>query len=112
MVVGFWKQKAGIDDEIGREYEILGIGGSWFGSRERRRRAALRLAARLVRPRLDRARRSWRSSGPARRRRACIDRMHLNGMEQPGHYRLADLPSTVWPPPVEAGEHVTQESHG
>src|SRR4249919_4102537 len=31
MVIGFWKQKAGIDDEDGHEYEILGIGGSWFG---------------------------------------------------------------------------------
>ena len=28
MVIGFWKQKAGIDDENGHEYEILGIGGS------------------------------------------------------------------------------------
>ena len=27
----------------------------------------------------------------------------------PGHYRPEDLPSTVWLPPVEAGEHVTQE---
>jgi hypothetical protein len=26
----------------------------------------------------------------------------------PGHYHLADLPSTVWPPPVEAGQYVTQ----
>ena len=32
MVVGFWKQRSGIiDDETGKEYEILGIGGSWFG---------------------------------------------------------------------------------
>ena len=32
MVVGFWKQKSGItDDATGQEYEILGIGGSWFG---------------------------------------------------------------------------------
>ena len=32
MVVGFWKQKSGItDDATGKEYEILGIGGSWFG---------------------------------------------------------------------------------
>ncbi|MBW8752494.1 MAG: hypothetical protein JF565_13885 [Propionibacteriales bacterium] len=39
-----------------------------------------------------------------------LDRMSLNGMEQPGHYRLDDLPSTVWPPPVERGDFVTQES--
>ena len=32
MVLGFWKQRSGItDDATGREYEILGIGGSWFG---------------------------------------------------------------------------------
>ena len=32
MIVGFWKQRSGIiDDETGKEYEILGIGGSWFG---------------------------------------------------------------------------------
>ena len=39
---------------------------------------------------------------------ALLDRMSLNGMEQPGHYRLRDLPSTVWPPPVERGDYVTQ----
>ena len=32
MVLGFWKQRSGItNDATGREYEILGIGGSWFG---------------------------------------------------------------------------------
>ena len=32
MVLGFWKQRSGIiNDETGEEYEILGIGGSWFG---------------------------------------------------------------------------------
>src|SRR3546814_7086308 len=32
MVLGFWKQRAGIiDDKTGKEFEILGIGGSWFG---------------------------------------------------------------------------------
>ncbi len=32
MVLGFWKQRAGIiDDATGKEFEILGIGGSWFG---------------------------------------------------------------------------------
>ena len=39
MVVGFWKQRSGIvDDETGKEYEILGIGGSWFGVERQRRR--------------------------------------------------------------------------
>ena len=32
MVVGFWKQRSGIiDDATGKEYEVLGLGGSWFG---------------------------------------------------------------------------------
>jgi len=32
MVLGFWKQRSGIiNDETGEEYEILGLGGSWFG---------------------------------------------------------------------------------
>ena len=32
MVLGFWKQRSGIiDDTTGKEYEILGLGGSWFG---------------------------------------------------------------------------------
>jgi hypothetical protein len=31
------------------------------------------------------------------------------GLEVPGHYRPEDLPSTVWPPPVEAGQFLTQE---
>ena len=54
MVLGFWKQRAGIDDEDGREYEVLGIGGSWFGLQDGAGRARDRLAARLVRPRRGR----------------------------------------------------------
>ena len=60
MVVGFWKQRSGIiDDATGEEYEILGIGGSWFGV-ERQVAAPttacqVRLAARLVRHAVDRA---------------------------------------------------------
>ena len=56
MVVGFWKQRAGIDGRRdGREYEILGIGGSWFGWSRATTAVEIALAARLVRPRLDRA---------------------------------------------------------
>ena len=48
MIVGFWKQRAGlVDDATGREYEIRGIGGSWFGWTP----DGFALAARLVRPR-------------------------------------------------------------
>ena len=91
MVVGFWKQRAGIvDDATGREYEILGIGGSLVRCRaaSRRGRARDRLAARLVRPRLDRAhvpgdRRAGQGAAAAARPDA------LHGPSQPGHYRLA-----------------------
>ena len=36
--------------------------------------------------------------------------MHVNGKEQPGHYTYDGLPSTLWPPPVERGDFITQES--
>ena len=39
-----------------------------------------------------------------------MKRLQVFGLEVPGHYRPEDLPSTVWPPPVEAGEFVTQKS--
>ena len=103
MVVGFWRQRAGIADDTGQEYEILGIGGSWFGWTPdgfawQRDWFDLGSTATTF---LDIV-----SSGKAPQ--GLIDRMHLNGMEQPGHYRRADLPSTVWPPPVARGDHVTQ----
>jgi hypothetical protein len=114
MVVGFWKQRSGItNDETGAEFEILGIGGSWFG-----------VERQVGGPDDGRLKFGWQrdwfdlgstattflaiaASGKAPQ--GLLDRMSLNGMEQPGHYRLADLPSTVWPPPVERGDFVTQE---
>ncbi len=77
MIVGFWKQRSGIvDDETGKEYEILGIGGSWFGverqtDRRRRRQAQDRLAARLVRHAVDRAHLPGDRQAPARRPTRC-----------------------------------------
>ena len=111
MVVGFWKQKSGItNDETGEEYEILGIGGSWFGV-ERQADGELKFAWQ----------RDWFDLGSTahtflaiaasgKAPQGLLDRMSVDGKSQPGHYRLADLPSPVWPPPVERGEHVTQES--
>jgi hypothetical protein len=109
MVVGFWKQKSGILDDEGNEFEILGIGGSWFGVGIDPADGKLRIAWQ----------RDWfdlgstahtflaiASSGKAPQ--PLLDRMSLNGMEQPGHFRLKDLPSTVWPPPVERGDFLTQ----
>lgn len=112
MVIGFWKQKAGItEDATGREYEVLGIGGSWFGLAASGLDGALEIAWQ----------RDWFDLGSTahtylaivasgKAPQGLLDRMRLNGMEQPGHFTLADLPSTVWPPPVEAGEHTTQET--
>jgi hypothetical protein len=99
MVIGFWKQRAGIDDDLGNEYEILGIGGSWFG---------------LV-DTPDGVRIGWQRdwfdlgstahtfleiAGSGKAPQPLLDRMGLDGPSQPGHYKLADLPSSVWPPAV------------
>ena len=106
MVVGFWKQRAGIENEAtGREYEILGIGGSWFG-----------LAAEDPTGGPDGGlhiawQRDWfdlgstattflELAGSGKAPQPLLDRMHLDGRTQPGHYSHADLPSTVWPPVV------------
>jgi hypothetical protein len=110
MIVGFWRQKAGIADDDGNEFEIQGIGGSWFGLR---RDADGELRYDWQRDWFDLGSTATTflaivSSGKAPQ--GLIDRMHLNGMEQPGHYRLADLPSTVWPPPVARGDFVTQST--
>lgn len=113
MVVGFWKQRSGItNDETGREYEILGIGGSWFGV-ERQTAGAdagqLKIAWQ----------RDWFDMGSTthtfmeilkadKAPQRLLERMKVTGHDVPGHYHLADLPSPVWPPPVEAGDHIRQ----
>ena len=109
MIVGFWKQRSGIVDEAtGREHEILGIGGSWFGVV---RDASGALAFGWQRDWFDlgsTAHTFLTLAGSGQAPQGLLDRMSLDGMAQPGHYRLADLPSSVWPPPVEAGEHTSQ----
>ncbi len=115
MVCGFWKQRSGIlDDATGEEFEILGIGGSWFG-----------VDRMTSGPDAGQVKFTWQrdwfdlgstahtflalaSSGKAPQ--GLLDRMAVHGPSQPGHYRLKDLPSTVWPPPVERGDFVTQTS--
>ncbi|MCD4534932.1 hypothetical protein LRP67_12625 [Nocardioides sp. cx-169] len=110
MIVGFWKQRSGItNDETGEEYEILGIGGSWFG------------VGRNVDGSLEFAwQRDWFDLGSTAQTFLAIaasgkappgllDRMGVHGPSQPGHYRLQDLPSPVWPPPVERGDFVVQD---
>lgn len=104
MIVGFWKQRAGVADENGREYEVTGIGGSWFGYGEDERGAG----------RFE-WQRDWFDLGSVahtflslvkagKAGDALTNRMSLDGLSQPGHYRWADLPSTVWPPAVEGGQ--------
>jgi hypothetical protein len=111
MVVGFWRQRAGIvDDATGEEYEVLGIGGSWFGIQPD---ANAELSFAWQRDWFDLGSTahtflSIASSGKAPQ--PLLDRMGEDTSSQPGHYRLADLPSPVWPPPVEAGLHTTQQA--
>src|SRR3954465_11603438 len=110
MIVGFWRQRAGIvDDETGAEYEVLGIGGSWFGVQPD---ASGELSFAWQRDWFDPGSTahpflSTPSSGKAPQ--PLLDRMGEETSRQPGHYRLADLPSSVWPPPGEAGLHPTPE---
>lgn len=103
MIVGFWRQRAGILDDTGKEYEILGIGGSWFGWT----------------PDGFAWQRDWfdlgstahtflEIAGSGRAPEQLLHRMGLHGPSQPGHYTRDALPSTVWPPPVDAGLHVSQ----
>jgi hypothetical protein len=104
MIIGFWKQRSGILDDEGKEYEILGIGGSWFGWT----------------PDGFAWQRDWFDLGSTahtflalatsgRAPQPLLDRMSLDGMSQPGHYRLDDLPSSVWPPPVEAAHQAGRQ---
>lgn len=113
MAVGFWKQKSGILDESGQEYEILGIGGSWFGF-ERQIGGAddglIKIA--WQRDWFDMPSTAHTFMAIVEAGKApdtLLKRMSVGGLKVPGHYRYADIPSSVWPPPVEAGEHITQQ---
>ncbi|MCW2750898.1 MAG: hypothetical protein JWR83_2008 [Aeromicrobium sp.] len=115
MVVGFWKQKSGIiNDGTGEEYEILGIGGSWFGVERQTDGAdagSLKFSWQrdwFDMPSTAQTMMAILSSGKAPE--TLLNRMKVSGLGVPGHYTYADMPSTLWPPPVEAGEFVTQES--
>ena len=102
MVVGFWRQRSGlVDESTGEEHEILGIGGSWFGM-VRGPDGGLEIG--WQRDWFDLGSTAHTFLGIAASGQApqgLLDRMGLDGMSQPGHYRLANLPSSVWPPPVE-----------
>ena len=111
MVVGFWKQRSGItDDTTGREFEILGIGGSWMGvERQTTGPDAGRLKFAWQRDWFDMpstAHTFLRIIESGKAPETLLKRMSVTGLGVPGHYRHDDLPSSVWPPPVEAGLHV------
>ncbi len=113
MVVGFWKQRSGIlDDETGKELEIVGIGGSWFGvERQTSGPDEGRLKFAWQRDWFDlpsTAHTFLRIVESGKAPETLLKRMSVTGLGVPGHYRLDDLPSPVWPPPVEAGHHVRE----
>ncbi|MDL4815103.1 hypothetical protein [Actinomadura opuntiae] len=113
MIVGFWKQRSGVtDDATGREFEILGIGGSWFGV-ERQTAGADAGQIKIA------WQRDWFdmpstvhtfmqiiNSGKAPE--TLQKRMKVAGHDVPGHYHYDEMPSTLWPPPVERGDYITQ----
>lgn len=113
MVLGFWKQRAGIiNEETGKEYEILGIGGSWFGLK----RVAEGADAGQVKIDWQRDWFDLPSTGhtfveilkSGKAPDTLMKRLEVTGHDVPGHYHYADMPSTLWPPPVERGDYVTQ----
>ena len=117
MVLGFWKQKSGItNDETGEEYEILGIGGSWFGVERQDRgpdhpdTGTLKFA--WQRDWFDMPSTTHTFIEIMKADKApdtLLKRMAVAGHDVPGHYHYKDLPSPVWPPPVERGDYITQE---
>jgi hypothetical protein len=113
MVVGFWKQKSGIiDDATGNEFEILGIGGSWFGvERQTSGEDAGKLKFAWQRDWFDMPSTAETFVNIIKAGKApetLLKRMSVTGLDVPGHYTYADMPSTLWPPPVEAGKYVRQ----
>lgn len=116
MVLGFWKQRSGIlkdeADPSQGEYEILGIGGSWFGvERQTSGADAGQIKIAWQRDWFDMPSTTHTFMEILKADKASetlLKRMSVFGHEVPGHYHLEDIPSPVWPPPVEAGQYVTQ----
>jgi hypothetical protein len=115
MILGFWKQKSGISNHEGREYEILGLGGSWFGvERQTSGADAGQIKIAWQRDFFDMPSTAHTFMEILSANKApdtLLKRMSVGGHDVPGHYHYKDLPSTVWPPPVERGDYITQEAH-
>ena len=115
MILGFWKQRSGILDDDGNEYEILGLGGSWFGvERQTSGPDAGQIKIAWQRDFFDMPSTAHTFMEIVSANKApdtLLKRMSVGGHDVPGHYHYKDLPSTVWPPPVERGDFITQESY-
>ena len=116
MILGFWKQRSGItNDATGEEYEILGLGGSWFGV-ERQTSGADEGLIKIAWQRdffdmPSTAHTFMEILSANKAPETLIKRMSVAGHGVPGHYHYKDIPSPVWPPPVERGDYITQEAH-
>lgn len=114
MIIGFWKQRSGIiDDRTGSEFEILGIGGSWFGV-ERQTSGADEGQVKFAWQRdwfdmPSTAHTFMEIVGADKAPDTLLARMKVGGHKVPGHYRYDQIPSPVWPPPVERGDYITQD---
>lgn len=112
MVLGFWKQRSGILDDEGKEYEILGLGGSWFGVKRVTEGAdAGQIKIEWQRDWFDMPSTTHTFMEILKADKApprLLERMGVFGHGVPGHYHLKDIPSPVWPPPVEEGKYLTQ----
>lgn len=94
MCVGFWRQvSTSLTDPAGEPYEVVGIGGSWFGYGGQRQWAWQRdffdvgsAAATVTRVIQD-----------GRVSPTMQQRFELVAAGAPGHYARADLPAPIWP---------------
>lgn len=112
MILGFWKQRSGIPDADGNEYEILGLGGSWFGV-ERQTSGADTGKIKIAWQRdffdmPSTAQTFLEILGAGKAPDTLLKRMANSGHGVPGHYHYKDIPSSVWPPSVERGDFVSQ----
>lgn len=98
MIVGFWRQLADVTDpDSGQPYEMIGLGGSWFGYAGNYQWAWQRdffdvssAGATMMKMAAD----GNVSDTMARR-------FEVAPGQGRGHYALADLPATMWPPTLD-----------
>ena len=93
LCVGFWRQVSTMTDPAGEPYEVVGIGGSWFGYAGDHEWAWQRdffdvgsAAATVMRMVTD------GNVTPTLQQR-----FQLAASGPPGHYSRADLPAPIWP---------------